>query len=88
MIISALEYIKKAAYYLWLSEGRPEGRDKEHWERAENSLLMTNEGNWIPVKFAKTVEIRNWMIEDILRLMRESMVREINREIERQIFGI
>ncbi|WP_040260604.1 DUF2934 domain-containing protein [Pseudomonas massiliensis] len=26
--------IEEFAYYLWESEGRPDGKDKEHWEKA------------------------------------------------------
>jgi hypothetical protein len=26
--------IRERAYLIWLSEGEPEGRDKEHWEMA------------------------------------------------------
>ena len=28
------EWINNAAYYIWEQEGKPEGRDAEHWERA------------------------------------------------------
>src|SRR5262249_16359513 len=31
---SGQEEIARAAYYLWISEGRPQGRDQEHWFRA------------------------------------------------------
>jgi hypothetical protein len=27
--------IRERAYQIWLDEGRPEGRDKEHWELAK-----------------------------------------------------
>jgi hypothetical protein len=30
--------IARAAYALWLAEGRPHGRDREHWFRAEEQL--------------------------------------------------
>ena len=32
------ERIRQRAYELWESEGRPQGRDREHWERAEREL--------------------------------------------------
>ena len=32
------EAIALAAYYLWLAEGRPHGRDREHWLRALEQL--------------------------------------------------
>ncbi|WP_424140533.1 DUF2934 domain-containing protein [Roseomonas chloroacetimidivorans] len=28
------ERIRERAYFLWVAEGRPEGRANEHWERA------------------------------------------------------
>jgi hypothetical protein len=28
------------AYYIWEAEGRPEGRDIEHWLRAESELAL------------------------------------------------
>lgn len=30
--------IRERAFQLWIDEGQPEGRDKEHWERAEKEL--------------------------------------------------
>jgi hypothetical protein len=27
--------IRERAYHLWESDGRPEGREQEYWERAE-----------------------------------------------------
>ena len=29
------ERVRSRAYELWEKEGRPEGKDKEHWSRAE-----------------------------------------------------
>ena len=29
------ERIRQQAYLIWLDEGRPAGREKEHWEQAE-----------------------------------------------------
>lgn len=31
--------IRERAYQLWLAEGRPEGRDQEHWQAARLALL-------------------------------------------------
>jgi hypothetical protein len=33
------ERIRERAYYIWLQEGRPEGRDKEHWELAKAQIV-------------------------------------------------
>ena len=30
--------IRETAYLMWLDEGRPEGRDREHWLRAIDTL--------------------------------------------------
>ena len=32
------ERIKQRAHEIWESEGRPEGRDSDHWSRAEQEL--------------------------------------------------
>jgi hypothetical protein len=29
------EQIRKRAHEIWEQEGRPEGKEREHWERAE-----------------------------------------------------
>ncbi|MCW2392742.1 hypothetical protein M2336_001105 [Sphingobium sp. B1D7B] len=31
--------ISKRAYELWEAEGRPHGRDREHWEQVEQEVL-------------------------------------------------
>ncbi len=31
--------IRQRAYEIWQSEGRPEGRDVEHWQRAEAEIM-------------------------------------------------
>lgn len=30
--------IKERAYHIWETEGRPHGRDREHWERASREI--------------------------------------------------
>jgi hypothetical protein len=30
--------IKERAYHIWENEGRPHGRDREHWERASREI--------------------------------------------------
>jgi hypothetical protein len=32
------EQIRRRAYAIWLEEGRPQGRDKENWERAKADI--------------------------------------------------
>lgn len=32
------DYLKEAAYYLWLDAGRPEGDGKEFWYKAEKII--------------------------------------------------
>jgi hypothetical protein len=40
------ERIKQRAHELWESEGRPEGRDADHWSQAEQELhSQTGEGD-------------------------------------------
>ena len=33
--------IRETAYLLWLEEGRPQGRDQEHWHKAIDMLAPT-----------------------------------------------
>lgn len=33
------DHIRTAAFYMWLEEGRPEGRDRDHWEAARDRLM-------------------------------------------------
>ncbi len=37
------ERLKRRAYELWEMEGRPEGKDKEHWSRAESEPSSSEE---------------------------------------------
>jgi hypothetical protein len=38
--------IRERAYFIWLEEGQPEGRDKEHIEQAERDIdLMDKQAN-------------------------------------------
>ena len=30
--------VREAAYFLWLDDGQPEGRDEEHWLKAVDAL--------------------------------------------------
>jgi hypothetical protein len=30
--------IRERAYHIWEAEGRPHGRDREHWERASREI--------------------------------------------------
>ena len=30
--------IRKRAFYIWLEEGRPDGRHEEHWRQAEKEI--------------------------------------------------
>jgi hypothetical protein len=31
--------IRQRAFYIWIEQGRPEGKDKEHWQQAESELM-------------------------------------------------
>lgn len=33
------DHIRTAAYYIWESEGRPNGMNSDHWSRAKTSML-------------------------------------------------
>ena len=57
-VITGREYIEKAAYYIWLNEGKPEGKEQEHWDRAANvKLPMLHGRGFFPAKEAIFIEI-------------------------------
>jgi hypothetical protein len=31
--------IRERAFYIWIEQGQPEGKDREHWEQAESELM-------------------------------------------------
>jgi hypothetical protein len=35
-----LERIRARAYHIWEQEGRPHGRDEQHWQEAERQLAV------------------------------------------------
>lgn len=37
-----LERIRERAYFMWLDEGCPEGRDEDYWERARELQAMAD----------------------------------------------
>ncbi|MBX9826462.1 MAG: DUF2934 domain-containing protein [Xanthobacteraceae bacterium] len=36
--------IRRRAYQIWMKEGQPEGRDREHWNRAKAEVLVRQPG--------------------------------------------
>ncbi|PUA29948.1 MAG: hypothetical protein B0W54_05260 [Cellvibrio sp. 79] len=42
-MISNQQHIQELAYYLWLSEGKPEGQSDKHWQIA--SAMAAKENN-------------------------------------------
>lgn len=36
--------VRERAYLIWETEGRPDGRDLEHWLQAERELALRNGG--------------------------------------------
>jgi Protein of unknown function (DUF2934) len=40
----AHERIAKAAYFIWVSQGYPEGKDEAHWHEAQQQLLREEAG--------------------------------------------
>jgi hypothetical protein len=32
------QQIRERAFQIWIEEGRPDGKDKEHWEKAKAEL--------------------------------------------------
>lgn len=37
------ERVRRRAYEIWLEEGQPEGRDLDHWSRAEQELTTASD---------------------------------------------
>jgi len=42
--------IRELAYQLWQSEGSPEGRDEEFWERAKERLEAETQSSYPPTQ--------------------------------------
>jgi hypothetical protein len=40
MITDRQERIRERAYWIWIEEGRPQGRSLEHWVRAEREIAQ------------------------------------------------
>jgi len=40
---SAEQVVREAAYFIWEREGRPEGRARDHWERALRETSVAKE---------------------------------------------
>jgi hypothetical protein len=40
--------IRKRAHEIWENEGRPDGREKDHWERAEREMAAASAGAKAP----------------------------------------
>jgi hypothetical protein len=55
--------IRERAYRIWLDEGRPEGRDKEHWELAKFAVA---EQDGLPSALAPPVAPRSEPLEAVL----------------------
>ena len=47
------EWVAIAAYYIWKSEGEPQGREADHWERAKADLRQLQQEGILPVPSEK-----------------------------------
>lgn len=52
------EWIAVAAYYLWESEGEPEGREAYHWEKAKAELRRLQKQGNLPADWQTEFEER------------------------------
>lgn len=52
------EWIAIAAYYLWKSEGEPEGRQAYHWEKAKAELRRLQQEGILPANWQTVYEER------------------------------
>jgi len=32
--------VRERAFYIWVEQGQPEGKDKEHWQQAEGEFMV------------------------------------------------
>ena len=44
------EWIAIAAYYIWKSDGQPDGRDAHYWERAKAELTQLQKDGDLPTR--------------------------------------
>lgn len=49
MGLSLEERIRQRAYEIWEQEGRPDGRDREHWLRAEAEITAEKRPGPVPI---------------------------------------
>jgi hypothetical protein len=42
--------IRELAYQLWVSEGRPEGREEEYWHRARERMEAETQSSYPPTQ--------------------------------------
>jgi hypothetical protein len=72
--MNILQRIRERAYQLWEEEGRPEGRDVDHWLNAEHELL-----NEATMSFEFTQLMRGYrdgrisetVVEQVMRALEE-----------------
>jgi hypothetical protein len=50
------EHIRVAAYYIWVTEGFPQGMDEVHWERASAALALLAAESALPDEAAAVQE--------------------------------
>jgi len=56
------EEVRERAYRIWEREGRPDGRDLDHWLEAEREVLVASEGTQQskgPNRASRTAEKRS-----------------------------
>ena len=52
------ERIRQRAYEIWEAEGRPEGQEADHWQRARDEIEpFYNEGNFLAGGIESSVAI-------------------------------
>lgn len=63
--------IRQRAYELWEAEGRPDGRDADHWERARRQV-MEQDGEGAAIKTGAATEAPPLGVEPITTAANES----------------
>lgn len=79
--MEANEKIRRLAYKLWESEGRPDGRDKEHWFHAERILANQAKSNQEDKTFQRVMSIRWSDVLEIANIIKQADIPSLRQTI-------
>jgi len=50
------QHIRDRAFYIWIEQGQPDGKDRDHWEQAESELMAGVAAPQGQIEFARPHE--------------------------------